>query len=289
MTARSSSSASRGGRSKARPRKRPRSTARRSAVRRTDSSVASSKIPGRPKAAAHGGFQWTLVEAAAMLSVTFAMFMIKEAASASAYVTPLEPSWQLVVRVFVLGLYYSVQVCVIVWLVRRRGGELCSALGLRHEKPSWRRGVTSAAIVAAALIVTRLFASAYTLITSRMGLLPSSTADLPGLFGDGAWGFLLAVLMVVLVGPAVEEAVFRGVLQRGLAARFGPRPAIAVQAAAFAAFHRSWWLLVPMFVLGIVLGWLVERRESLWPAIALHAMYNGITVVAAFLIAAQAG
>jgi membrane protease YdiL (CAAX protease family) len=115
--------------------------------------------------------------------------------------------------------------------------------------------------------------------------MPEASVSLPGLFGSDAVGLLLAIVMVVVVGPLVEEAVFRGALLEGLAARFGVWPAIFVQAALFAAFHRSLWLLFPTFVLGVALGWLAHERESLWPPIAMHALYNAITVAAAFLVA----
>ena len=86
----------------------------------------------------------------------------------------------------------------------------------------------------------------------------------------------------------VEEAVFRGALLEGMTARWGVGVAVVAQAALFAAFHRSLWLLFPTFVLGLALGWLAHNRESLWPPIALHALYNAITVAAAFLVAGLA-
>ncbi|MHB1017532.1 MAG: CPBP family intramembrane glutamic endopeptidase [Coriobacteriia bacterium] len=258
---------------------------------RTRSAAAKKAEAGSPRThrgGSRGGFQWTLLEAAAMLSVTFSVFMLKEAVSASVWIAALDAQMQLLVRVLVLALYYAVQVGVIVWLVRRRDGDPASALGIRHEAHVWYEALRSVGLVIAGLVVTRALASVYALITREMGLLPRSVTDLPSVFGGGGAGFALAVLMVVLIGPTVEELVFRGALQEGLAARFGVRTAIVVQAALFAAFHRSWWLLVPTFILGVVLGWLAERRDSLWPPIALHALYNAITVVAAFLVSVPA-
>ncbi len=109
--------------------------------------------------------------------------------------------------------------------------------------------------------------------------MPQAGADtITRVFGTSAGGLVLAAVMLVVVGPFVEECVFRGALLRGLEARIGAWPAIVVQAVLFAAFHRSWWLLLPMTVLGIALGWLAHERRSLWPAIALHAAYNSLTV-----------
>ena len=223
-----------------------------------------------------------------MLSVTFSMFMVKEVISLSDWVAALEAPVQLPVRVLVLALYYAVQVGVIVWLVKRRGGEPLRALGMAHRPWSFGDVARSTGLVVAGLVVTRLLASLYAFITRELGLLPQSATDLPALFGSGEAGFLLALLMVVVIGPTVEELVFRGALQEGLAARFGVWPAIIVQAALFAAFHRSWWLLVPTFILGVVLGWLAEDRDGLWPPIVLHALYNAITVVAAFVVSVPA-
>ena len=267
------------------PTPRERSATAKAAAAKSASAKTTSGAGREHRGGSRGGFQWTLLEASAMLSVTFSVFMVKEALSASAWMSGLDAQVQLLVRVLVLAFYYAAQVGVIVWLVRRRGGDPALALGIRHESRAWTDVLRSVGLVIAGLVVTRLLASVYALITREMGLLPRSVTDLPTLFGGGGVGFALAVLMVVLVGPTVEELVFRGALQEGLAARFGVRSAIVVQAALFAAFHRSWWLLVPTFILGLVLGWLAERQNSLWPPMALHALYNAITVVAAFLVA----
>jgi membrane protease YdiL (CAAX protease family)/ferredoxin len=235
------------------------------------------------KGGKRGGFQWTLLEAIAMLSVTFSAFTVKETLSLSGVLPPMPQAFDIPVRVGLLTMYYLVQVAVLVWLVRRRGGHLLAALGLTSTDRGVRGAFTSSALVVLALVATRLVASAYAYLTQAWGLLPSSSTDLPRLFGGNAAGFVLAVVMVVVVGPVVEEMVFRGALLEGLTAKWGPAVGIGVQALLFAAFHRSLWMLFPTFVLGLALGWLAHYRESLRPAIALHALYNGITVAAAFL------
>jgi len=217
------------------------------------------------KGGSRGGFQWTLLEAAAVLSVTFSMFMVKEALSSMAWVERLGPSVQVPLRASFLALYYAAQIGMIVWLVRRRGGDVLAALGLRHASRQLRSVFVSGGLVIGGLVLTRSVASAYAFVTRELGLLPQSGTEMVTLFGNDQAGIVLAVVMVVLVGPVVEEAVFRGALQEGLAARAGMWPGIVFQAALFAAFHRSWWLLFPMFVLGVVLGWLAERTDSLWP------------------------
>lgn len=239
----------------------------------------------RPRGGKRGGFQWTLLEAVAMLSVTFSAFTAKETLTLLPGIRALPESMHIPVRVGMLAFYYLVQMTVIIWLVRRRGSDPADALGLRSAGPSARHVVTSAGLVLLGLIVARMATTVYAYITRALGLLPSASTDLTALFGANTTGLVLAIVMVVVVGPFVEEVVFRGALLEGLAARFGAWPAIVVQALLFAAFHRSVWMFVPMFMLGVVLGWLAHARDGLWPPIALHALYNGITVVVAFLVA----
>jgi membrane protease YdiL (CAAX protease family) len=226
-----------------------------------------------------GGFTWTILEAAAMLSVTFAAFMVKELFLASDVVRALPSEVVVGARAFALAIYYAVQVVLLRYLVRRRDGSFGDSLGLTRQHESAGDIATSIGLVAGGLVATRVIATVYSMITRSLDLMPSAGADtITHVFGTSVGGLALAAVMLVLIGPFVEECVFRGALMRGLEARIGAWPAIITQAVLFAAFHRSWWLLFPMTVLGVALGWLAHERKSLWPAIALHAAYNSLTV-----------
>lgn len=239
-------------------------------------------VPKAAHAADGEPFAWSLLEAAATLSVTFSAFMAKEALLASRVVAALPPARLVPLRSGVLAVYYALQLALLWWLVRRRGGSFSEAFSLvgagERGSDGWLR---SAGLVAAGLVLTRVLATGYGLLTQRLGLMPAAGTDtVTRVFGTAPAGLALAVVMLVFVGPFVEELVFRGALQRGLESRFGVWPAIVAQALLFAAFHRSWWLLVPMTLLGVALGWLARRRRSLWPPIALHALYNALSVAA---------
>ncbi len=237
-----------------------------------------------------GGFTWTILEAAAMLSVTFSAFMVKEVFLASDVVHAMPAEVLVGIRALALAVYYVVQVLVLRYLVQRRGGTFADALGLSPQHAPASEVAASAGLVLGGLVATRVIATLYSQITSSLGLMPQAGADtITRVFGTSAGGLVLAAVMLVVVGPFVEECVFRGALLRGLEARIGAWPAIVVQAVLFAAFHRSWWLLLPMTVLGIALGWLAHERRSLWPAIALHAAYNSLTVGAVVWLLRAAG
>jgi membrane protease YdiL (CAAX protease family) len=47
----------------------------------------------------------------------------------------------------------------------------------------------------------------------------------------------------------------------------------------FAAVHSSWPHPIPLFVLGLGLGWLAYRTQSLIAPIVLHSLFNGVACV----------
>ena len=90
-------------------------------------------------------------------------------------------------------------------------------------------------------------------------------------------------LSLIVIQPAIEELVFRGVLQGQLlrltgGRRLGPLTvANLVTTIGFAAMHLiaqppGWALAVA--APSLVFGHLRERFGSVWPAIAMHAFYN---------------
>ena len=42
----------------------------------------------------------------------------------------------------------------------------------------------------------------------------------------------------------------------------------------FAAIHLMWFSILPLFAVGMAAAWIMERRQSLVAAFALHAGYN---------------
>lgn len=92
-------------------------------------------------------------------------------------------------------------------------------------------------------------------------------------------GVLLAVLVVGLLAPVGEELFFRGYLQTRLRRAWSPGPAIVVTALAFGVIHGEPVHGVLAFALGLYLGLLTERAESVVPAIICHAANNSVSVV----------
>ncbi len=123
---------------------------------------------------------------------------------------------------------------------------------------------------------------------SALGLNPSSEQ---GLVPD-EWPppdqlvFAANVLLVVLVGPFVEELLFRG-LGFTLLRPFGRAVAVVGSAAVFAAVHGLLEGFALIFLLGLGLAVIREVSGSILPGYALHATFNAIAVAAAAYSAAH--
>lgn len=96
---------------------------------------------------------------------------------------------------------------------------------------------------------------------------------------SGPWAWAMLVLLL----PAAEELVFRGLLQGQLLRlsawrRVGPVSAAnLVTSLAFGVAHL--WAQPPTWALAVVipslvLGHLRERFGSVWPAMVMHAFFN---------------
>jgi uncharacterized protein len=90
---------------------------------------------------------------------------------------------------------------------------------------------------------------------------------------------LLALPVVCLAAPVVEETVFRGVLYRWLRGVMPLGTAMVASATVFAAAHAVTLLFLPLLGLGILLAWVYERSGSLWPGVVVHALFNLLGIV----------
>jgi uncharacterized protein len=99
---------------------------------------------------------------------------------------------------------------------------------------------------------------------------------------------LLLLVLIAGVAPFVEELFFRGMLYPLLRRRMGAPATIVLNAALFALIHVYPLLLPGLFVVGLFLAYLRERSGSIWPSVLLHAMQNGLALLAISSVLGQA-
>ncbi|QWT20837.1 CPBP family intramembrane metalloprotease [Bacillus sp. NP157] len=93
--------------------------------------------------------------------------------------------------------------------------------------------------------------------------------------------------IVVLVGPLVEEVLFRGALLALLRTRLGDNWGIALSAIVFGLIHLPdlaglWYAIPNLILVGAFCAWLRVRAQSIWPAYVCHAANNSLATLAWF-------
>ena len=91
--------------------------------------------------------------------------------------------------------------------------------------------------------------------------------------------FVCLLVVAAVLAPIVEELVFRGVLYRAIRSRIGVASATVITALAFSLTHFEPLLIGVFFAFGLVLAFVAERTDSLYPPIVLHALNNTVAIV----------
>lgn len=107
-------------------------------------------------------------------------------------------------------------------------------------------------------------------IEPLLGLLPTP----PDAYGRGLW----AVVTMVVLAPVLEELLCRGILLESLRARYGVVTALWVSSLFFAVIHLHITLAVNALVIGMILGFVYLRTDSLYATILLHGFNNAIAL-----------
>lgn len=171
------------------------------------------------------------------------------------------------------------------WAVVKRRGSSFGGLGL-HVEPSdgvyiFAGVLLQVAIAALSIPIVRLL--------DAEGSTQSQAVQIPTIRGAALQAGL--ILSVALIAPVTEELMFRGLLPQVLGRWMGPGASFAVAALVFALFHllgvtgesflQSAVLLVPqLFIVGLILGWQVQKRGRLGVAIFLHSGFNLVATLA---------
>lgn len=90
----------------------------------------------------------------------------------------------------------------------------------------------------------------------------------------GVGGYWSTFFWTVMIAPAMEELLFRGVILRGFLKRYGPVNAVVASAVLFGAIYGSVWHFPSAFIIGLILGWCAVETKSLLPCLFGHAFWN---------------
>jgi membrane protease YdiL (CAAX protease family) len=94
---------------------------------------------------------------------------------------------------------------------------------------------------------------------------------------------LPTLFMAVAAAPLCEEWLCRGVIAKGLLRHTTPGKAIFWSAFLFAFIHMNPWQAVPAFIIGLLLGYVYWKTQSLWPCVFIHFVNNGASFLLLYL------
>lgn len=235
--------------------------------------------------AAEGRVAWSMLDAGAVLAVMMLSLFATDLIVGSRAIALMPPSGQAAARAAVLAGFFAVQIATLAFLAGRHGSRLAPAFGLARMGRAPMTVVGTSLMVIGLAAATRAASTLWGVFARAVGWPPPGATGLTSVFGGGGLGLMVAVVALVVLAPLAEEMAFRGVLLRAAGARWGKWPAIIGTSVVFAAYHVTAWTMVPLLVLGIALGWLAWSRRSVWAAVFLHALYNGVVVAAAYWLA----
>jgi sodium transport system permease protein len=120
-------------------------------------------------------------------------------------------------------------------------------------------------------------ANALISLQNYLHILPYNSSDLEGLFAPTLQAHpVLAPIVIGLLAGVCEELLFRGPIQAALLRRLPVGMALTFGGLLFAAMHMDLPGFPARTGLGIVLGWIVWRSGAIWPAMLMHAVYDGV-------------
>ncbi len=99
-------------------------------------------------------------------------------------------------------------------------------------------------------------------------------------------------LAVALAAPFFEELFFRGFLFAGIrASRLGAVGAVVITAVLWASLHLQYSVfgMAQILLLGLVMGVVRHKTDSLWSSLMMHVMWNGFSLAAVALYLAGGG
>lgn len=98
------------------------------------------------------------------------------------------------------------------------------------------------------------------------------------------WIRIYMVFLAVILAPAFEECLFRGIALPLLARRFGVGPAILFTSIVFALIHFHLPSFAQLCVVASAFSLAYLYSGSLWVPIIMHGLFNGVNVALLILI-----
>ena len=159
---------------------------------------------------------------------------------------------------------------IILFIKVRKGAGIVEYLGLKRI--SVKKILVALAIMLGFLVLSEGFGV-------LLGRPPH--AEYLDIYKTSVWPALLWIAFIIF-GPIFEEALFRGFLFEGFRqSKIGAIGAIGLTALGWALLHVQYGFydIATIFVMGIVLGIVRMKTDSLWSPLIMHAFTNLVAMI----------
>ncbi len=143
---------------------------------------------------------------------------------------------------------------------------------------SWAAAAGRVATALVSIFVIGAVLNTFLEAGKEQGLVPN------GWDSSRAAPFVANFVVVAGVAPFVEELTYRGLGFAAVRDAFGNGAAVVVTALAFGLAHGLFVALPVLTIFGLILAWVRLKTGSIYPTIALHALFNGIALIAAVTV-----
>jgi len=169
---------------------------------------------------------------------------------------------------------YAIILAIVLFIAR---GLAPATLGLVRPA-SWAKAAGRVATALVSIWVIGAVLNVFLEAGKEQGLVPD------GWDSGRAAPFVANFVVVAGVAPVVEELTYRGLGFAAVRNAFGNGAAVVVTALAFGLAHGLFIALPVLTIFGLILAWVRLTTGSIYPTIALHALFNGIALIAAVTV-----
>lgn len=91
------------------------------------------------------------------------------------------------------------------------------------------------------------------------------------------------LVLVVLIGPVIEEMLLRGIILDGFLRQYSPVKSIFWSSFIFGLLHLNPWQFFGAFIAGLLMGYVYWKTRSLIACIFIHMVNNGIGYIISYI------
>lgn len=168
------------------------------------------------------------------------------------------------------------------FFTKKKYGSTWADLGFNKDC-SWWKGIGY--MIGAYLLMLVIFGILSYLVELGVEIpgFEQQEAHLP-LFGESLIDLSVAVLVMVILAPILEEIFFRGFVLQTLVSRWGRWTGTFTAAVIFAGIHFEFASFLGLFILALIINELFLRTRSIWVSIGFHIFNNSLAFLMEYLV-----